>query len=120
MNCLSVEEKSSEDEKGKVSMTIDEFATAYPLYHDSTLITFKIYLDLLIQEEFESLEVVDGEEYGIESYCFVAKKEELCRVLVPLPYDREVDLAWIKRCALHCKGKNRELYTCFVNEDSIM
>ncbi len=74
-----------------------DFAKNYPLYTRNLMITYKIFVDLAILQEYSNLSIIDGTIYGIESYCFrgmIKNKKDKYRVLIPIRGEGSINLTW--------------------------
>lgn len=61
-----------------------------------TLLTYKLYCDIMKRNEYVDVKVLDGDEFGIKSYIFTARAfmKNVNRALVPCDADGELDLDW--------------------------
>ncbi len=73
-----------------------DFADRYPLYKSTLLFAYKIYRDLYLGGLYESIEVLDGLSFNVESYYFRGKvaTKSITRILIPFDFEKDVDLAW--------------------------
>ncbi len=76
-----------------------DFADRYPLYKSTLLFAYKIYRDLYLGGLYESIEVLDGLSFNVESYYFRGKvaTKSTTRILIPFDFEKDVDLAWYER-----------------------
>ncbi len=76
--------------------SFQEFANAYPTYEKELTITYRVYCDIMIRNEYSSVEIVDGAQYGIDCYIFKATtiNKNIHRILIPCNVEGEIDLFW--------------------------
>lgn len=79
---------------GSEVWTLPKFQDLFPLYPDMILFTYKIYMDITLQQEYDLVQIVSGDAYNCRSYCFEVEKDGAQRTLIPIPYSENLDLSW--------------------------
>jgi hypothetical protein len=79
---------------GSELWTLLKFQDLFPLYPDMVLLTYKIYMDITLQQEYDVVQIVPGDTYDCRSYCFEVEKDGAQRTLIPIPYSENLDLSW--------------------------
>ncbi len=74
--------------------TMHTFAEKYPLFPNKLLLAYKIYTDIMLQQEYDEVLIKEGTAYESDTYCFEVKKAEMHRVLIPILYSGNLDMAW--------------------------
>lgn len=132
MSVLSASEQTAAAESGSIPeiftatngaqiLTWQSFIQEYPLFPEKAYLLYKVYADLMLQQEYENLKVNNGEALDCSSYYVEATaKGGMKRILVPVEYSGSLDMRWLKRLIFQVESIDRELYLCFVNQDAVM
>jgi hypothetical protein len=79
-------------------LSYQQFSEKYPNYPAHSVFLSKIYSDLVLTNELDNIEVLDGENLQFEMYYFTGnflKNNKTCsRTMIPIPVDSEIDLLW--------------------------
>ncbi len=75
-------------------LTLEAFGEVHTLYSNATFLAFMIYRDVMVKNEVENIKVIDGCNFGFESYFFesTVKKSSKTRLFVPCFIDKMLDL----------------------------
>jgi hypothetical protein len=82
------------------ALSFHQFSAAFPKYSEKSLILFKVYQDLVLQNEYVNIEVIDGDEqYNCQSYVFKGISDNKIEagkdgIFLPIDFDSELDLIW--------------------------
>lgn len=79
---------------GSELWTLPKFQELFPLYPGMLLLTYKVYMDITLQQEYDQVQIVPGDAYDVRSYCFEVEKDGTQRTLIPLTYSENLDLSW--------------------------
>jgi hypothetical protein len=75
-----------------------QFSGKYPNYPAHSFFLSKIYSDLVLTNELDNVEVLDGENLQFEMYYFIGtftkNNKSGIRIMIPIPVDSEIDLLW--------------------------
>jgi hypothetical protein len=106
-------------------MNLTEFYTAFPAYPLFTVFFYKIYRDLLLKNELETLDILDGGAIDYNFYYFKGKPVNpadgngKCRYIIPIDVNSDVDLVWLNNFSQKCDTENAELFIAIGNIESV-
>jgi hypothetical protein len=106
-------------------MNLAEFHVAFPAYPLFTIFFYKIYRDLLLKNEFETLDILDGIEINYNFYYFKGRPLGLSdvdpryRYIIPIDVNSDIDLTWLSRFSKRCDSENAELFIAIGNNESV-